>query len=184
MQSSSCSLIVIMYQKLVLESQSAGLLTWSWTKLRGVPSREEKKRKKKVEAVSNLCLHTVPTSALFAAQVWCSTLAVAFHWWQQRTDVNAEGLLLISTQTALIFWCHQDWKRWLALASEVLKHPVVPGVMVVRVWVVVVGEDRVGVRPFWVTPCHVIGLLLKAQQASQLQDHASKIMCNVICDYT
>lgn len=92
------------------------------------------------------------------------------------------GLLLISTQTALIFWCHQGWKRWLALASEVLKHPVVSGVMVVRVRVrvVVVGEDRVGIRPLWVTPCHVIGLLTKAQQTS----HVSKTMRNVICDDT
>ena len=92
------------------------------------------------------------------------------------------GLLLISTQTALIFWCHQDWKRWWALAGEVLKHAVVPGVMVVRVRdrvrvrvrvrmrEVVVGEDGVGVRPLWVTPCHVVGLLLKEQQTRQLQD--------------
>lgn len=34
----------------------------------------------------------------------------------------------------------------------------------VGVGVVVVGEERVGVRPLWVTPCRVIGLLLKEEQ--------------------
>lgn len=66
-----------------------------------------------------------------------------------------------STQTARIFCCHQDWKQRLALASKVLKHPVVSSVMVVRV--MMVGENRVGVRPLWVTPCHVIRLLLGAE---------------------
>ena len=74
----------------------------------------------------------------------------------------------------------------MALASEVLKHAVVPGVMVVwvrvrvRERVVVVGEYRVGVRPLRVTPCHVVGLLLKAEQTSQLQ--RSRVMsCVTIC---
>lgn len=39
-----------------------------------------KKKKKGEKAVSVLCLHTVRTSGLLAAQVWCLTLAVAFHW--------------------------------------------------------------------------------------------------------
>jgi len=55
----------------------------------------------------------------------------------------------------------------LVLASEVLKYPVVPGV-VVGVWdrVVVVGEDRVGVRSLWVALGRVSRLLLKAQHTS------------------
>lgn len=85
-----------------------------------------------------------------------------------------KGLLLISTQTALIFWCHQGWS---ALASEVLEHSVVSAVVAVRLRLgvgvrvgervrmrermVVVGEDRVGVRPLRVTPCCVIWLLLR-----------------------
>lgn len=77
---------------------------------------------------------------------------------------------MVSTQTALIFCCHQDRKQWLALASEVLKHPVVSGMVVVRMRMgvrmrdVVVGENRVSIGPLWVTPWHVIGLLLKAKQ--------------------
>ncbi|KAG7241701.1 hypothetical protein INR49_025166 [Caranx melampygus] len=51
-----------------------------------------------------------------------------------------------------------DWKQRLALASKVLKHPVVSSVMVVRV--VVVGENRVGVRPLWTHCCNSAGLLL------------------------
>lgn len=67
-------------------------------------------------------------------------------------------------QTGLIFCCHQDRKQWFVLASEVLKHPVVPGAMVVGVQVVVVGEDGVGVGAFWVTPRCVVGLLLNEEQ--------------------
>lgn len=77
------------------------------------------------------------------------------------------------------FWCHQDW---LALASEVLKHAMMSGMMAVRgrVRVVVVGEDRVGVRSLWVTLCHVIGLLSKARQRrqlSQLQWRDTVMLC-------
>lgn len=129
------------------------------------------RKKKKQNAVSNLCLHTLYVQVpLLAARVWCSTLAVAFHWWQQRAGRNAtkKGLLLISTQTALIFWCHQGWS---ALASEVLEHAVVSAVVAVRLRLrervrmrermVVVGKDRVGVRPLRMTPCCVIWLLLR-----------------------
>lgn len=59
-----------------------------------IQRREKKKKKEEVKVVSNLCLNTVRTSALLAAQVWCSTLAVAFHWWQQRTDGNAKGSVI------------------------------------------------------------------------------------------
>lgn len=52
-------------------------------------------------------------------------------------------------------------KRWLDLACEVLKHPVVS-----RVMMVVIGQHRVSVRPFWVTPRHGIGLLSKAQKTT------------------
>lgn len=158
MQPSCCFLTVAMYQKPVLIvsdfSCEAG------------QSREgsHPERKANGNVVSDLCLHTVRTSALLAARVWCSTLAVAFHWWQQRAERNARGLLTISTQTALNICRHQGW---LALASEVLKHAMMSGMMAVRVRVVVVGEDRVGVRSLWVTLCHVVGLLSKARQRRQ-----------------
>lgn len=70
----------------------------------------------------------------------------------------------------------------MALASEVLKHTVVAGVMAVRVRVrvVVVGEDRVGVRPLRVTPCHVVGLLLKAKQTRRFQDDVTMRRSRII----
>lgn len=36
---------------------------------------------------------------------------------------------------------------------------------------VVVREDRVGVRPLWVTPCRVIGLLSEADKKSNPGSH-------------
>lgn len=67
-------------------------------------------------------------------------------------------------------------QRWSALAGEVLEHAVVPGVVGVRVGegvgvrmrVVVVREDCVGVSALWLTPPQVVGVLLRAEREGSM----------------
>lgn len=49
-----------------------------------------------------------------------------------------------------------------------------------RVRDVVVGENRVGIGPLWVTPWHVIGLLLKAKQRGSVSIFIIKYTFKVI----
>lgn len=59
---------------------------------------------------SNLCLHT---SGLLAAQVWCSTLAVAFSTGDSKKgiELRSQGLFWCPIQPREdIFYCHQDGK--------------------------------------------------------------------------